>query len=330
MRRRTDAARDSARSPRSAAERHARQTSLAWTSPANAQLRRNRPACPTPAPLSRPTIRDGRPRRPTSSFCAVWLSSTSGSHAVATPNGRRTRPQQSRARRWRRHRRRQFSHPRIAVRIQQSPASLPAVVRSGSGDHHDRIAVGAATLVLASRRAFGKRTARIRLPLPGEAELSTHRVLGLVDFVPQQKRFPVASRLPLSPPDRLLGAPLRANANASTSEWRPAAHRQRGSARSCSTPSVSYSGRHADCRFACESGHGCGRERGAVETHPNRQPIRGSVVLPLRRSCLLVVRQQQATPTGVASSREQQRPRRASLSAAAGGECHRGPRRPLA
>ena len=65
-------------------------------------------------------------------FCAAWLSSTSGSHAVATPNGRRTRPQQSRARRWRRHRRRQFSHPRIAVRIRQSPASLPAVVRTGS------------------------------------------------------------------------------------------------------------------------------------------------------------------------------------------------------
>ena len=83
-------------------------------------------------PLSRPTIRDGRPRRPTSSFCAVWLSSTSGSHAVATPNGRRARPQQSRARRWRRHRRRQFSHPRIAVRIRQSPASLPAVVQGGS------------------------------------------------------------------------------------------------------------------------------------------------------------------------------------------------------
>jgi hypothetical protein len=35
-------------------------------------------------------VRDGRPRRRTSSFCAVWLSSTSGSHAVATPNGRRT------------------------------------------------------------------------------------------------------------------------------------------------------------------------------------------------------------------------------------------------
>ena len=65
-------------------------------------------------------------------FCAAWLSSTSGSHAVATPNGRRTRPQQSRARRWRPHRRRQFSHPRIAVRIRQSPASLPAVVRFGS------------------------------------------------------------------------------------------------------------------------------------------------------------------------------------------------------
>ena len=50
LRRQTDAARDSARSPRSAAERQARQTSLAWTSPANAQLRRNRAACPTPAP----------------------------------------------------------------------------------------------------------------------------------------------------------------------------------------------------------------------------------------------------------------------------------------
>ena len=67
-------------------------------------------------------------------FCAVWLSSTSGSHAVATPNGRRTRPQQSRARRWRPHRPRQFSHPRIAVRIRQSPASLPAVVQPREGD----------------------------------------------------------------------------------------------------------------------------------------------------------------------------------------------------
>ena len=38
----------------------------------------------------------------------------------------------SRAHRWRRHRRRQFSHPRIAVRIRQSPASLPAVVLWGS------------------------------------------------------------------------------------------------------------------------------------------------------------------------------------------------------
>jgi hypothetical protein len=37
---------------------------------------------------------------------------------------------QSRARRWRWHRRRQFSHPRIAVRIRQSPASLLAVVEA--------------------------------------------------------------------------------------------------------------------------------------------------------------------------------------------------------
>ena len=140
-----DAARDSARSPRSAAERQARQRSLAWTSPANAQLRRNPyRVSSTPAPLSRQTVRDGRQRRRTSSFCAVWLSSTSGSHAVATPNGRRTRPQQSRARRrWRRHRRRQFSHPRIAVRIRQSPASLPAVVPSESVEGDDYIMPGA-------------------------------------------------------------------------------------------------------------------------------------------------------------------------------------------
>ena len=159
-RRLADAARDSARSPRSAAERQARQTSLAWTSPANAQLRRNRAASPTPAPLCRSTVRDGRPRRPTSSFCAVWLSSTSGSHAVATPDGRRTRPQQSRARRWRRHRRRQFSHPRIAVRIRQSPASLPAVVHSTSpapAARRTRVAGGAEEPLLARRIGSSKR-----------------------------------------------------------------------------------------------------------------------------------------------------------------------------
>ena len=83
-------------------------------------------------PLSRPTIRDGRPRRPTSSFCATWLSSTSGSQAVATPNGRRTRPQQIEGRSLATASTRQFSHPRIAVRIRQSPASLPAVVPSSS------------------------------------------------------------------------------------------------------------------------------------------------------------------------------------------------------
>ena len=49
------------------------------------------PLLPAPLPAN---VRDGRRRRRTSSFCAVWLSSTSGSHAVATPNGRRTRPQQ--------------------------------------------------------------------------------------------------------------------------------------------------------------------------------------------------------------------------------------------
>ena len=37
--------------------------------------------------------------------------------------------------------------------------------------------------MLASRRSFGKHTARIRLPLGGEAELSTDRFLEVVDFV---------------------------------------------------------------------------------------------------------------------------------------------------
>ena len=133
LRRQTDAARDSARSPRSAAERQARQTSLAWTSPANAQLRRHRAASPTPAPLSRPTIRDGRLGGRPLLLRRVAVR-TSGRPAVAPPNAQRTRPQQSRARRWRRHRPRQFSHPRIAVRIRQSPASLPAVVQPREGD----------------------------------------------------------------------------------------------------------------------------------------------------------------------------------------------------
>ena len=113
---------------------------------------------PSP-PLSRPTIRAGRPRRPTSSFCAAWLSSTSGSHAVATPNGRRTRPQQSRARRRRRHRRRQFSHPRIAVRIQQSPASLPAVVHTGSDAAMDAggcFATGSSSCAAANPRSAAR------------------------------------------------------------------------------------------------------------------------------------------------------------------------------
>ena len=61
--------------------------------------------------------------------------------------------------------------------------SALVLVLSGSRDHHDRIAAGAGALVLASRRSFGKHAARIRLALGGEAELSTHRLLEVVDFV---------------------------------------------------------------------------------------------------------------------------------------------------
>jgi hypothetical protein len=53
---------------------------------------------------------------------------------------------------------------------------LVKVVRSGSEGHHDCIAGDPAALVLASRRAFGKHAARIRLSAAGEAGLSRHRL----------------------------------------------------------------------------------------------------------------------------------------------------------
>ena len=71
-----------------------------------------------------------------------------------------TRPQQSRAPRWRRHRRRQFSPPRTAVRIRQSPASLPAVVHSTSpaaAARRTRVAGGAEEPRLARRSRSSKR-----------------------------------------------------------------------------------------------------------------------------------------------------------------------------
>ena len=111
-------------------------------------------------PLSRPTIRDGRPRRPTSSFCAVWLSSTSGSHAVAAPNGRRTRPQQSRARRWRRHRRRQFSHPRIA-----GENSTVAGISSGCRPQQEPGSAPSGLLLCLRKRASRRRQPGVLLPL---------------------------------------------------------------------------------------------------------------------------------------------------------------------
>jgi hypothetical protein len=70
-----------------------------------------------------------------------------------------------------------------AQRLKSCHSTLLDLARSGSGDHHDRIAAEAAALVLASPRAFGKHAARIRLPLAGEAELSTHRLLEVVGFV---------------------------------------------------------------------------------------------------------------------------------------------------
>ena len=70
-------------------------TSSTWTSATNTHRRRERAASRTRASRPRPPVRDGRPRRPASSSCAMWLSSTFGSHTVATPNGARTRPQQS-------------------------------------------------------------------------------------------------------------------------------------------------------------------------------------------------------------------------------------------
>ena len=104
--------------------------------------------------------------------------------------------------------------------------------RSRARSRHSSQAAAGVSWSLASTR-------RARLPLPRERRRLVRPLDVTVEDRPQRKRFPAGSRLSLSRLDRLLGARLRANANASTSESPPTAEGRHRTADACSTRSMS-------------------------------------------------------------------------------------------